>query len=455
MGKNSRDRHKAKRRAAQAQQRRRSTDAPGQGDPFGFVGAPAGIPFQLRLAEEIIFDALDARHHKRESDFVRLRTSLAEGAVDATGVQVVNRALFTVLLRSTRQTWERGWQPAELVRLARREFTVRHGRLMVDAIAAQMRVYAAPTVDPRWQAQLVALGAEVWWDHDDHYVGAWAKQQELDRTIAIDHLLDLLYFLQTLPSIERIGPVPGAGTPSGSTVTGPDSAADQRMLARIRALLAKAESTDFPEEAEAFTAKAQQLMARHSIDHALLAAKAGGRDEPVTRRIGIDNPYEAPKSLLLQVVAESNRCRSVWMKRYGLATVVGFPADLDSVELLFTSLLVQATKAMTQVSRRQDRPGHNNIRAFRQSFLTAYASRIGERLNAEAQEVDREVATSAAGVNLLPVLAARSDAVRDAFDRQFPDLTSHATRINSSEGWASGRAAADRASLHGQQAVTG
>ncbi|HZM81743.1 MAG TPA: DUF2786 domain-containing protein [Candidatus Limnocylindrales bacterium] len=439
MGRNSRDRHKAKRKAAQAQRHR----------PSGVFGAST-IPAQLQITEEIILEALHARYDGRQAEVERCRTLLAGGPGGSTGVQVVNRALFTVLLNDVRQTWERGWQPVELVRLARREHTVRHGRLMVDAIAAQMRVYAAATVDPRWRSQLVALGAEVWWDHDDHYVNVWAEQQGLDRATAVDHFLDLLYLLQTLPAIDRVGPVPGTATFSSSAAAGSDSEVDQRMLHRIRALLAKAESTEFPEEAEAFTAKAQQLMARHSIDHALLAARTGGREEPVSRRIAIDNPYEAPKTLLLQVVAGSNRCRSVWMKRYGLTTVVGYPSDLDSVELLFTSLLVQATKAMTQNGHRR-----NNIRAFRQSFMTAYAMRIGERLNAATQEVDREAAASTEGSDLLPVLAARSDAVKAAFDRQFPELTSHATPINSREGWASGRAAADRAVLHGRQAVTG
>ena len=37
------------------------------------------------------------------------------------------------------------------------------------------------------------------------------------------------------------------------------------MLERVRALLAKAESTTFPEEADALTAKAQQLMTRHAL----------------------------------------------------------------------------------------------------------------------------------------------------------------------------------------------
>ena len=45
-------------------------------------------------------------------------------------------------------------------------------------------------------------------------------------------------------------------------------------------------------------------------------------------------------------MAQANRCRVVWSKDLGLVTVIGFPADLDAVELLFTSLLVQANTAM-------------------------------------------------------------------------------------------------------------
>jgi hypothetical protein len=449
MGKNSRERHRAKQKAAQAQQRRKAATA---FDPLGIFGA-ASIPSQYQTAEEIIANAVHARHHEHAAEIEHCRTLLVDGPGGATGVQVVNRTLLRVLLDNVRQTWERGWQPADLVRVARREHTARHGRQMVDAIAAQMRVYAAATVEPRWQSQLTALGAQVWWEHDDHYVDVWGAQQGLDRAASVDHLLDLVYLLRTLPHIAMVGSLPGSVQPTRPGTTGPDPDVDHRMLDRIRALLAKAESTDFPEEADAYTAKAQQLMARHSIDHALLAAQTGGRDEPLTRRIAIDNPYEAPKTLLLQVVAEANRCRAVWMKRFGFTMIVGFPADLDLAELLFTSLLVQATKAMTQLNPQRDRYGRTNIRSFRQSFLTAYASRIGERLNTATQAVDREMATSMGGSNLLPVLAARSDAVQDAFDTQFPELTSHATPISNRDGWASGRAAADRASLHGRQAV--
>jgi hypothetical protein len=63
------------------------------------------------------------------------------------------------------------------------------------------------------------------------------------------------------------------------------------------------------------------------------------------------------------------------------------------------------------------------------------------------------MAGSASSTQLLPVLAARDDAVREAFEKQFPQLTHHTTAVNNRQGWVSGRAAADRASLPGRQAV--
>jgi Protein of unknown function (DUF2786) len=449
MGRNSRDRHKAKRKAAAAAQRRRATGTTGPDEPMGPFDAPR-IPTQRQLAEQVIDQAVHARHHMQVAVLDRCRDLLTAGPGGAAGVQVVNRALLARLLDGVEQTWQRGWQPAELVRVARREHSTRHGRLVVDAIAAQMRGYAKATVDPGWQSQLAALDARVWWEHDDHYLAVWGQRQGVDRAGTIGTVIEVLHLLTTLPPIEPVGPMPGTAT---SAAAAQPADIDQRKLDRVRALLAKAESTDFPEEADAFTAKAQELMTRYRIDHALLAATTGKRGEPVTRRVSIDNPYEAPKTLLLQVVAEANSCRAVWMKRFGFTTIVGFPADLESTELLFTSLLVQATRAMTHTKPGTDRYGRNRTRSFRQSFLTAYASRIGERLSTATEEVDREMTTAAGGAALLPVLAARDNAVRDAFERQFPELTQHSTAVNNRDGWASGRAAADRASLHARQAV--
>ena len=328
--------------------------------------------------------------------------------------------------------------------------------MMVDLIAGEMSGYAAAAVDERWAAQLRVLEATVWWDREDHYVRMWGEREAVDRSAVIGCALDVLCLLDTLPEIPKLLPLPGAARPGNrETAVRGGRPGEQRMLDRVRALLAKAESTTFPEEAEAFTAKAQELMARHSIDEALLAARTGSRDEPAGRRVGIDNPYEAPKVLLLDAVAEANRCRSVWSKQFGFVTVLGYSSDLDAVELLYTSLLVQATAAMVKAGSRRDWSGRSSTRSFRQSFLTAYAHRIGERLAAATQDASREATEQAGRDRLLPVLAARDDAVHEAVETLFPGLSTHSVAVRNLEGWASGMAAADRASLHAGRTVAG
>src|SRR5437879_5887944 len=180
------------------------------------------------------------------------------------------------------------------------------------------------------------------------------------------------------------------------------------MLERVRALLAKAESTTFPEEADALTVKAQQLMARHAIDEAMLAA-GDPREAVESRKVWLDRPYEAEKARLLAQVAAANRTRTVWIKEIGVVIVIGFGPDLGVIELLFTSLLVQATRAMTTAPRRAD----GRTRSFRQSFLVGYAGRIGERLREATSAATRDAADEH-GDALLPVLADRRAAVDEA-----------------------------------------
>ncbi|MFJ1753171.1 DUF2786 domain-containing protein [Kitasatospora sp. NPDC088134] len=381
----------------------------------------------------------------------------------------VSRALLAFAERSVDRCWAAGWRPADLVRVARRELGPVQVALAVDLIAAESRRHPAAALDRRWREQLRELEAEPWWPSDEAFLAEFAARHRLDRFALATAALELLRSWALLPPVQPVGPVPGRSAPrAGTSRAGAPRGDEPRMLGRIRALLAKAESTGFPEEAEALTAKAQELMARHSIDEALLSAAGGpAADDPAAVRIGVDNPYEGPKTMLLDAVAAANRCRVVWAKEFGFCTVIGFDADLDAVELLYTSLLVQATAAMNRAGSRKHKDGAARTKAFRQSFLVAYAARIRERL---AEATERATEDAAAGRpadgggteagagagalpvvpdgGLLPVLAARAEAVDDAVGRMFPKLVSQRVRVSDGEGWVEGRAAADRASLH-------
>jgi hypothetical protein len=219
--------------------------------------------------------------------------------------------------------------------------------------------------------------------------------------------------------------------------------ADDAMLAKIRALLAKAESTTFPEEAEALSAKAQELMARHRIEHVLV--DGDDVDEPVGRRIWLDDPYADAKAQVLAAVAAANSCRSIMLTGLGCAHVVGFPSDLDVVELLHTSLLVQATTAMAAAGPQQDGRGRSRTRSFRQSFLVAYAWRIGERLADASTAVANEIAAREA--TLLPALVRREARVEAATAHAFPDVARKHVSVTNQAGWVAGTVAADAADL--------
>jgi hypothetical protein len=445
VGKANRERRRAKEKTRR-QQRARQT---------GFVWpSDDRRPSPTELAELLISEAVQALFGKDDAGFQHWADQLTVHP-SVTGSQSADQSLTSLLQRGVTTAWRRGWQPADVVRFTGRELGKRHLRLATDMIAAEMRAYSAATVDERWEAQLTAVGARVWWDGDDRYLHTWAGREGIDRHAMVVCALELLHLLSALPGLAPLGPLPGKARRNAQTSPTPAQAVDQRMLSRVRALLAKAESTEFPEEAEALSGRAQELMARHSIDHALLAAESGTREEPIGLRLAIDNPYEAPKAVLLDVVAGANRCRAVWHRELGFSTVLGFPSDLDAVELLFTSLLVQATAALVRAGSRQDARGRSSTRSFRQSFLAAYAQRIGERLDEATGEAVKQAVAESTGQDLLPVLAARDETVDQAVETLFPKLTRHKVgSVNNYEGWTAGRAAADLASLNARSEVT-
>jgi hypothetical protein len=185
--------------------------------------------------------------------------------------QAVSREIAGFLRSSVTAAWRHGWQPAELASHAGRELAGAHASMAADMIVDEIRGYAAATVDDRWAAQVASLDARRLVGSDARYLGVWQERQGATGKEAVTTAIELLHLLQHLPVQERLGPLPGTAH-AGSSPTSGD--VDERILDKVRALLAKAESTEFPEEAEALSARAQELMAKYSIDQAVLADAA-------------------------------------------------------------------------------------------------------------------------------------------------------------------------------------
>ncbi len=375
-------------------------------------------------------------------------------AVDAlclADADLVDRRAEDLLLDQVASCWGGGWQPVELARQGRRATrSVAAGRLVTWAIKVDDLNRPAATIDSRWHAQTTQLDAPSMSGRPGWFA-AWAHHEGLDRQAAIRGAVDALSSISAIPRLDILIPPPGSSdVNTHACSTGLASRVDaDPVLERIRALLAKAESSEFEAESASFTAKAQELITRHAIDRAVLTHAEGTEgDVPTMVRVMIESPYVDAKSLLLHVVADAGRCRSVMHSGLDMSTVMGTADDLAAVEMLFTSLLVQAQTALAEAARNAPAGTRTRSQSFRSAFLTAFADRIGERLAAINDHVFDE-AEQRVGSSFQLVLRDRSARVDAAFAERFANLQQVRVRGGvDGAGFASGRSAAERAQLN-------
>jgi hypothetical protein len=232
--------------------------------------------------------------------------------------------------------------------------------------------------------------------------------------------------------------------------------ADDRVLERVRKLLARAEHPATPAaEAEACSAKAAALMSRHVIDQAMLDARRPDGSQPVTRQLVVDAPYAVAKAVLLDAVARAFRvCVAITSdadagdRGARRCTLVGFPADLRMAELLFTSLLLQSSAAMLAAT-----PNGAGVKAFRRAFLFGYAAAIGARLREVRRDTEEQAVAEKPGAEL--VLVDRHARVERAFAEQFPRLRTLRATVSDRGGVWAGHEAGTHADLSAPQARVG
>jgi len=457
MGKNNRPRRAAKRSAARE---RRSPLRPG--GPAADSGSRTDTRFRGGTANPFtrVEDSPSVGRLRREqAERCLQRLLLARGSAQGLA-HLVEQELISLQSQDLRkldelvtvrlqyivaQLWERGWQPLDLLHVVHKAGP-RLAPIIAAVITTQVKALHALNCAPQdWlnQLQVVVDEARELAAGNDQQAG-WLLvvamcKSGLGLVQAWVEIITVAGLISELPVLERIAPPPSEWGKAGDRVAADPDSERARVLKRIRALLAKAEATDHAAEAETFTAKAQDLMTRHAIDEALLAAAGHGAVTVGARRVHLQNPYATTNTSLLNAVATANRCKVIYFDRLAIATVVGVPLDIDQVEMLFVSLLVQATRAMTEAGAGQAGSFDRSAR-FRRSFLAAYAVRIGERLTESTS-----AATRSYGNELVPLLKRQDDAVSAEFERLFPFTRQVSDRYLDPRGWDAGRRAADRA----------
>ncbi|OMC33969.1 hypothetical protein A5740_09950 [Mycobacterium sp. GA-1841] len=171
---------------------------------------------------------------------------------------------------------------------------------------------------------------------------------------------------------------------------------DDKMLARIAALLRQAEGTDNLHEAEAFMAAAQRLATATSIDLAVARAHSDQRTKaqmPVQRTITIG--AAGTKGLrtyvqLFVMIGQANDVKCDVASNSTFVYAYGFAEDIDATHALYTSLLLQMVKASeAYIASGAHRP--TPTITARLNFQLAFGARIGQRLTQAREEAHREV----------------------------------------------------------------
>src|SRR4051812_22906587 len=173
---------------------------------------------------------------------------------------------------------------------------------------------------------------------------------------------------------------------------------DDKMLARIAALLRQAEGTDNAHEAEAFMAAAQRLATATSIDLAVARSHSDKRTRaqaPVQRTITIGNPGTRGLRTYVQlfvVIAAANDVKCDIASNSTFVYAYGFAEDIDASHALYASLVMQMVKASeAYIASGRHRP--TPTITARLNFQLAYGARVGQRLADAREEVKREATT--------------------------------------------------------------
>lgn len=173
---------------------------------------------------------------------------------------------------------------------------------------------------------------------------------------------------------------------------------DDKMLARIAALLRQAEGTDNVHESDAFMSAAQRLATAASIDLAVARSHAAHRSPaqaPTQRTITIGPAGARGLRTYVQlfvVIAGANdvRCDVATNSTYVYA--YGFSEDIDASHALYASLVVQMVRACDAYLASGAHRPTPTITA-RLNFQLAFGVRVGQRL-AEVREQTRQEVTN-------------------------------------------------------------
>lgn len=234
----------------------------------------------------------------------------------------------------------------------------------------------------------------------------------------------------------------------------------EAIIDKIHKLLAKAESTEFPDEAEALSAKAAELMARHTIDSSLLHRDRGESFGDITGLdIDVNGAYHVGLRTFAVAIGDALGFKVLLHTDGASKRVVwyGFVEELKVAEVLLASLRLQQERFSRSHMEAWIPPNPLDDRADRfyekRSFMIGFADGVSAKIRASKRAAEREYSEE---VGVALVLADRSNEVQKWIESKFKIGAARSGRQShhTESGLSGGRAAGARADI-GQQRVAG
>lgn len=228
-----------------------------------------------------------------------------------------------------------------------------------------------------------------------------------------------------------------------------------RTLTRIAALLRKAESTDNEHEADAFLQAAQRLATLASVDLAVARAHTAARERravPTQREVVVGESGKRGLKTYVELylaIARANDIRCDIARNSTRVFAYGFDTDLDTVDALYRSLVIQMVRASDEFiksgryaeemvekwssSRRRWEVKPIHATTARVNFQRAFALRIGRRLADAKSAATESVEAERPAVGVALVLRNKEIEIADHY-------RAHSRARGHWQGsWASGR----------------
>lgn len=155
----------------------------------------------------------------------------------------------------------------------------------------------------------------------------------------------------------------------------------EAVYRKVRALLHKAESTQYEAEAEVFYEKAQELIMRYAIDEEKMWENdPKKRERIITHDVTIADRVSGAQErrMILHACARANRCRMWYTPRMNQSTIAGFDTDVMFVEMLYSAICTQMNFKMAIGVATNPQIHH---KTYKNSFYVGYANRIWDRFN--------------------------------------------------------------------------